>query len=80
MGVRAGHYIEAALHGMPWRDLIQVSVVADAQRANEQRFDCTAATLTKALEAHNVTNGAVIFLRLPKTACAEHVVPLQAAE
>ena len=80
MGVRAAPDIEAALHGVPWRDLIQVSVVADAQRANEQRFDCTATTLTKALEAHNVTNGAVIFLRLPKTACAENVVPLQAAE
>jgi uroporphyrin-III C-methyltransferase/precorrin-2 dehydrogenase/sirohydrochlorin ferrochelatase len=80
MSVRAAAQIEAALAGLAWRDQIDVSVVVDAQKASERRFACSATTLAQSLAQHRVDSGAVIFLRLPKSAAQSVVVPLQAAE
>ncbi|MEL6450025.1 MAG: siroheme synthase CysG [Pseudomonadota bacterium] len=71
MGVRVAGEITAALRAAGMIEQVQVTVVANAQRPDQKILDCPATDLVRALQTHEVTSPAILFLRRDDVAVAE---------
>lgn len=68
MGVSASTQIAKALTAHPMADQIEVTLVVKAQTPDELVVKATPQTLTAAVAAHQITDTAIIFVRLSKQA------------
>ncbi|GIT90107.1 siroheme synthase [Jannaschia pagri] len=74
MAVRAAGDVSRLLASAPQADRIEICVVANAQTEHQQVVTCTPRALPTCLERHGITDTAIIFVTLPKTAA---VAPLK---
>ncbi len=77
MAVSSAPMIAAQLRKLPHREAIEVTIVANAQKPDQQIIPCTPEDLPQALARHNIKNTAMIFLKLPKSAIGTLAYPAQ---
>ncbi len=80
MAVSAAPMIAQSLQRSAYGALVEVEIVADAQRANQKVLRCAPHQLAETLQQNEIRNSAMIFLRLPKSAAQPVRQPLRIVE
>ncbi|MEL6594823.1 MAG: siroheme synthase CysG [Pseudomonadota bacterium] len=80
MAVSSAPMIEQKLRGSAFGKLVEIEIVADAQRANQKILTCAPGQLAATLKHNDIHNSAMIFLRLPKSAVQPVRQPLRIVE
>ncbi|WP_224826307.1 siroheme synthase CysG [Cognatishimia sp. MH4019] len=80
MAVSAAPMIARNLRRSPYCALVEVEIVADAQRANQKVLRCAPDQLAETLSQNDIRNSAMIFLRLPKSTVQPARQPLRVVE
>jgi len=65
MGVRTAHDIAQTLIKAGLQDNVEIDIVARAQQSDQVIASCRAPTLIETIEAHDVSNPAILFLTWP---------------